>query len=155
MNPLRSLTAGILAVGLLAGTTAFAQGGPDGPAGRRRVIAGGPGIALRGLDLTEAQEQQVREIRERHRDAVQQAATQVREAAQAQRKAVEAVPLNEGVIRSTTFALAEAQTEAAVVQARIHNEVWSVLTDAQRAEAEKRRAEREARAAQRGPRRAR
>jgi Spy/CpxP family protein refolding chaperone len=71
---------------------------------------------------------------------------------QAQRGAVEAIPVNEGVIRSTTFALAEAQTEVAIQQARVNGEIWSVLTPAQQEQVRKLQAERETRAGQRANR---
>lgn len=154
MNRLRSLTAGALIAAVFAGGAAFAQGGRDGGPGARggRGPMGGPGLMLRGLDLTETQQQQVRDIRERHREEAQQAQQRVREAAQAQRIAVEAIPVNEGQIRATTFALAEAQTEAAVQQARINSEIWSVLTEAQQEQIRKLQAERQSRVAQRGTR---
>ena len=153
MTRLRSLTAGALIAALVAGGAAFAQGRDGGPGGRGgRGPMGGPGLMLRGLDLTETQQQQVRDIRERHREEARQAQQRVREAAQAQRLAVEAIPVNEGQIRATTFALAEAQTEAAVQQARINGEIWSVLTEAQQEQIRKLQAERQARVEQRGTR---
>lgn len=148
MNRWRFLTAAALAAALVTGGTALAQGGrPGGPGGRM----GGPGLMLRGLNLTDAQEEQVREIRQRHREEASQAAGRVREAMAAQRKAVQAIPLNEGQIRATTFALAEAQTEAAIQQARVNSEIWSLLTDQQRETLRQRQSEREARP-QRGER---
>jgi len=57
---------GVALVGLLlVGTVAFAQG----PGGRRGGPTGpglAPGLALRGLDLTDAQRDQIREITERY-----------------------------------------------------------------------------------------
>ncbi len=158
MNRFRSLTAGAVVAGLLTSGATFAQGGrdggPAGPGGRAggRGPMAGPGLALRGLNLTETQQQQVRDIRERYRQETQQAAQRVREAMQAQRKAVDAIPVNEGAIRSTTFALAEAQTEAAIQQARVNGEVWSVLTAAQLEQVKTLLAAGAARAEQRGNR---
>lgn len=150
MTRFRTITAGVLIAGLLGGGVAYAQGGPGGPGGRGAL--GARGLSVRGLNLTDAQQQQVRDIRERHRDAIRQAEQRVREALQAQRQAVSAVPINEGQIRATTFALAEAQTEAAIQQARVSSEIWSALTPEQQAQLEKRRAERAARADRRGAR---
>lgn len=153
MKSIRTLVAGAVVAGVLAGGAAFAQGprgdGPGGRGGRGPGGAAGPGLAIRALDLTESQQQQVREIRERHAAAGKAIAERVREAAQAQRAAVQAVPLNEGLIRSTTFALAEAQTDVAVHEATIYNEVWSVLTPAQQAKAKQLQAERAQRGAPR------
>ena len=73
----------------------------------------------------------------------------------AQRKAVETQPVNEGLIRSTTQALADAQTEMAIQQARMQGEIFTLLTPAQQEQLKKLRAARETRAQQReaGPRR--
>ena len=81
MNRFRSLTvAGVLGVALASGA-AFAQaaqnppaqtqdgdrrGGPGGPGGRGGRLGGGPGGELRGLDLTEAQRNQIQAIREQY-----------------------------------------------------------------------------------------
>ena len=67
----------------------------------------------------------------------------------AQRKAVQTLPVNEGLIRSTTQALAEAQTEMAIQQARMQGEIFTLLTPAQQEQAKKLQAERETRAQQR------
>jgi periplasmic protein CpxP/Spy len=147
MNRFQGTVAGVLIAGVLAGGVAFAQGprggGPGGPGRGGRM--GAPGMALRQLNLTDAQEEQIRGIRERERADVQQAQDALRKAFDAQRDAIEAVPVNEGLVRQTTQALADAQTELALQQARVFNEVWSVLTPAQQAEAKKLQAEREAR----------
>ena len=63
MGRFRWLVVALVAV-LVAGSVAFAQG-PGG--GRRGGPAfGGPGIELRGLDLTDAQRDQIREIVQRY-----------------------------------------------------------------------------------------
>ena len=102
------LTGAVMAAMLATGASSYAQGpgfgrrggGPGAP-GR----FGGPGIALplRDLNLTDAQQQQVRDIRERHRDEAQQIGERLRTAMQAQRTAVAATPVNESLIRSTTL----------------------------------------------------
>ena len=60
----------------------------------------------------------------------------------AQRKAVETIPVDEGLIRSTTQALADAQTEMAIQQARLRSEIFALLTPDQQAQARKLQAER-------------
>ena len=159
MTRSRSLIASTLIIGLIASGVAFAQGrgrGPSrggGPADRglRGLLGpiGGPALPLGALNLSDAQRQQVRDIRERNRDESRAAADTLRQALTAQRTAVEKVPVDEGLIRSTTQILADAQTEVALHQARLHAEVWGVLTPAQQDEAKKLRAEREARVQQR------
>ena len=157
---IRSIHSKALAVGgallLVAGLGAavFAQDGPGrrGPFGR-----GGHGkgalLGLQQLDLTDAQREQVREVMQRHRDAMQTAGTQLREAHDAQRAAVETAPVNESLIRSTSQALANATTEMALVRARVHTEVWSLLTPEQQEKAKQLKAERQARMKQRLERR--
>ena len=77
---------------------------------------------------------------------------QLRTAMEAQRKAVETIPVDEGLIRSTTQALVEAQTEMAIQQARLQSEIFALLTPDQQAQARKLQAERNQRAEQQGQR---
>ena len=147
------LTGAVMAAMLATGASSYAQGpgfgrrggGPGAP-GR----FGGPGIALplRDLNLTDAQQQQVRDIRERHRDEAQQIGERLRTAMQAQRTAVAATPVNESLIRSTTQELAEVQADAAVARARARSEILSILTPDQRAQLSKLQADRQSRAQQ-------
>ena len=151
-----TLVAGVaLVLVTLLGASAFAQPGREG---RRGPFAhGGPGrggsLGLGQLGLTDAQRTQVRDVMERYREQMREAGTRLREAHEAQRAAVETVPVNEGLIRSTAQALANAQTDMALLRARIHNDVWSLLTPEQQEKAKKLRAEREARMKQRLERR--
>jgi Spy/CpxP family protein refolding chaperone len=121
------------------------MGGPGG---------GFPGLAA--LDLSEAQRGQVRDAMQKHRGEMQEAGKRLRDAHQAQRAAVETVPVNEGLVRSTSQALANAQTDMALVQARVHSEVWTLLTPEQQVKAKELKAQRETRMKerqqQRGPR---
>jgi len=96
-------------------------------------------------DLTDAQEQQVRDIRMRNRDAMQATAERLRVAEDAQRKAIETLPVDEGQIRAAVQALADVQADVAVQAARLRAEIWGVLTPAQQAQIAKQRETREAR----------
>jgi periplasmic protein CpxP/Spy len=150
-----SLVAGatLLFVAVL-GTGVYAQGdgqGRRGPFGPRHGMRGFPGLAQ--LDLTEAQRTQVREIVQRYQSQRREAGQHLRDAHQAQRAAVETIPVNEGLIRSTTQTLANAQTDMALLQARIHSDVWAVLTPEQQEKAKQLRAQRESRRKQRMERR--
>jgi Spy/CpxP family protein refolding chaperone len=133
------------------GADVFGRGGPGGPGGFGRL----GGLPLRALNLTETQQQQVRDVVEQYGEQNRQAAEQLRTAMEAQRKAVEVVPVNEGLIRSTTQAIVEAQTELAVQRARMNGEIFALLTATQQEQLKKLQAEREARVQQRerrGPR---
>ena len=146
----RSLATGVAIVTLLATSVVFAQGprgagafggrggrGPTGPAGL--------GVALGQLNLTDAQREQVREVRERNREQIQTLAQRLGEATEKQRQAIETLPVNEALITSATQDMAMAQVEVAIQEARLNAEVWSILTPEQQAQATKLRAERNAR----------
>jgi protein CpxP len=112
---------------------------------------GGP-FMFRELDLSAEQRQQIAAIHEQQREAHQSAAAKVRAAHEAQRNAVTAVPFDENAIRATSAALAEAETEMALLQARVHAQVFEVLTPEQRAKAEELRSKRRELRQPRGPR---
>lgn len=145
MTRIRSVAAGALVVGLLAGTAAYAQAPGPGGQGRRQAGPGGAGLPIRALNLTEAQQQQIGDIRERHQADVQKAAQRLRAALTAQRKAADTIPANEALIRSTTQELAEAQADVAVAQARVQTEIWPVLTPEQQRQVKELQAARDSR----------
>jgi len=149
MNRFRSMTAGALVAGLLVAGVASAQGprggGPGGPGRGPGGRGGGPVLALGALNLTEAQGQQIRDIRTQKREGMRRLEERMRQAAAAQRAAIETVPVNEGLIRQTSDVLADVQAEAAIQQAHVYNQIWTVLTPAQQAQAATLRAERAAR----------
>jgi protein CpxP len=133
-----------LAVGL--GSAVYAQG--DGPRHRGGFGFDGPrgaGLPLGALNLTDAQREQVKTVMQQHRNEMQAARKQLGDAFDAQRKAVETIPVNEGLIRSTSQTLATAQADLAVLRARVHSEIWSVLTPEQQAKAKELKSQREAR----------
>ena len=158
MTRFRALTLTAVLAGLLAGGVAFAQGqgpgrrggpggfgGPGGP--------GGPGgLPLQALNLTEAQQDQIKQLMQQSRQQNQNVGEQLRSAMEAQRKAVETIPVDEGLIRSTTQALVDAQTEMAIQQARLRSEIFTLLTPDQQAQVRKLQAERNQRAQQEGRR---
>src|SRR5690349_4950373 len=138
MNRIRSLAVmGILA-GVLAAGSALAQSPADGGPGRGRGGGFARGaLELRGLNLTDAQRQQIQTVTEQHREQTQAAATRLRTAMDAQRKAVEAIPVDEGAIRAATPELVEAQTEMAIQQAKLHAAIFALLTPEQKEQAAK------------------
>ena len=141
MNRVRNMGAVMAVVSLCAVGAAQAQGpGPRGDGdGRGRGGPGGPGgrgggammLPVRELGLTDAQREQVQQIRTANREATLAAQKAVREAENAQRVAVQTVPLNESLVRSTTQSLALAQTDLAVQEARMFNDIWQLLTPEQ------------------------
>jgi Spy/CpxP family protein refolding chaperone len=103
------------------------------------------GIPVAGLNLTQAQQDLIRDIAERGRQSGSQIQQKVREAQEAQRRASETFPVSENAVRTAALALAEAQADLAVHQARVQNEIFNALTAEQQAEVRKRQAERDAR----------
>ena len=144
--------AATLVVALLAGGVAMAQGPRFGGPGGRGGPGGGAfgmGLPLRELQLTDAQQQQVRDIRSRHETQVRELTSRLEAARAAQRKAVEAIPANEAQITALTQDLVQAEVDVAIQASRLNTEVWSVLTPEQQAKAKELRAQRDARQSER------
>lgn len=154
MNRLTSVMAGTVVAALLASGAVQAQGPrAGGPGGPGRGGRDGGGLPLRGLNLTDAQQQQIRDIRQQDADGARELRDRLLAAQNAQRDAIERVPVNEGLIRQTTQALADVEAEAAIRRAHVFSQVWNVLTKEQQAQVTARRVERESRQADRQVRR--
>jgi protein CpxP len=141
--------AAVAVVTVVGAASVLAQGGPGGHGGRG---FGGPrfgrmaGVGLlRGLDLTTEQRTQVRGIFEQHRDELRKTGERVGAAFKAQNDAVTALPVDENAIRAKSTELAAAQADAAVLRARIHSEVFQILTPEQQQKAQQLRTERQQR----------
>jgi periplasmic protein CpxP/Spy len=157
MHRLRSFVVIATFIALVAAVAVYAQGPGFGRGGGPFGGRGGfgpdlAGLPLRQLNLTETQQQQIRDVTQQYRDQNRQAAEQLRVAMEAQRTAVDTLPVNEGLIRSTTQSLVEAQTELAIQRARMQADIFTLLTPAQQEQLKKLRAERQAQAPQRGGR---
>jgi Spy/CpxP family protein refolding chaperone len=126
------------------GPGGFGFGGPGGPGGR----FGGPLALLRQLDLSEEQRAQVRQVMEGHRDELRAVGERLRAAHQAQEVAVTAAQFDEGAVRARSAELAAVEADAAVLHARVHSEVFAVLTPEQQAKAAELKAQRQARVEQ-------
>jgi Spy/CpxP family protein refolding chaperone len=109
----------------------------------------GLGLLLGRLNLTDVQRTQVRSVMERHQEETRAAQTRMHEAREALRKAVETVPLDEGLVRKAADAVGRVEGDLAVVRAHIHSDVYALLTTEQRTTAAQITAEREARMKQR------
>src|SRR4051794_35759114 len=72
VRPIRIVAVMAALIALLAGGAAlYAQAqGPGGPRGGRGFGPGGPGLPLRSLNLTDAQQEQVRQLTAQYRDQV-------------------------------------------------------------------------------------
>jgi Spy/CpxP family protein refolding chaperone len=151
MNRLRWLTAAVAAVALLAGGLVYAQGPrpgrPGGPGGRGPLA--GLGLPLRALQLSDAQQEQVRQIRSRHDAHMRDAMTRLDTARRAQQQAVETVPADDAQITSLTQEMVQAEVDVAIQASRLNSEIWAVLTSGQQAQLTKLRAERHAQVGQR------
>jgi periplasmic protein CpxP/Spy len=150
----RSLGLSALVAALVTGgALAYAQGPPaDGPRGRGPGFGpGGPaaGLALRGLDLTEAQQEQVRQLSQQNREQMRLLMEKMRAAQDARRKAVETVPFNERDVRAAMKDVTDIEADLAVAEARLQADIYNLLSSDQQQRLQKMRADREARAKQR------
>jgi len=112
------------------------RGGPGGPFGMG-------GFPLRGLDLTDAQREQVKAIMESHRDEQKAAGDKMMAARKALHEAIAAETFNEAAIRAAAGEVGAAEADAAVLQAKIHGEVFAILTPEQVKKAKELRSEME------------
>jgi periplasmic protein CpxP/Spy len=159
--------AGIITLSGLAVATTFAQdGAPRGGPGMQRRGPGGPGgpggpmgllgdlgRGLRALDLTDAQREQVRGIAKSHETGFRELGERLRTARQGLEALVTDDTVDETAIRAKSGELAAVEADAAVMRAKVHQEVFSILTAEQQTKARELRAEREARMKERMERR--
>jgi protein CpxP len=139
-------------VSLALGGVALAQPGR----GEHRGMWGGGHRGMRGaglpfaqLNLSDDQRQEIRRIMDQHRTERQALMQRLHESRRAQADAVRAVPADEAAIRARSAEVAKVETDAALLRARVHGEIFNVLTPDQQAKAKELRAEREARRQQR------
>ena len=132
------------------GAFAYAQGPlPGGPRGRGPGGGPGAGLSLRALDLTDAQQEQVRQLTQQNREQMRALMDRMRAAQEARRQAVEAVPFNESQVRSAMKDLGDVEADLAVLEARLQADIHALLSADQQQRLQKLRAEREARAKER------
>ena len=154
------VAAGICSLGVVAVLSAplMAQGpeGPGGPGGRGMrghgpmgMGRGMDGLPLRGLDLTDAQREQVRGIMTARQADFKAIGDRLGTAHQAQRQAVTRVPVDENEIRARVSEASAVEADFAILRARIHEQVFQVLTPEQQAKANTLQAERQKRRAER------
>jgi Spy/CpxP family protein refolding chaperone len=138
--------AAVLAGALIASTTLAqvpdTEGARRGPARFGQFRRDG-GLPLRALNLTDAQRQQVQALTQQSREQSRDLGSRLHQAREAQRTAIEATPVDEQAIRSTTQALLEVETEAAIARAKLRADIFALLTPEQQAQATKLKAERQ------------
>lgn len=105
-------------------------GGPGGHGGPGRQ--GGPmgliGPGFRGLDLTDAQREQVRAIMQSHQAEFKQVGEKMRAARDGMHALVNADTLDEAAIRAKATEAAAAEADAAILNAKVRAEVKGILT---------------------------
>ncbi len=153
-------TGAILGVALLAGTgaavVAAREQGPGGPGGMmgRRGGPGGPGgpggivPGLRGLDLTDAQREQVKATMDAHKATFEAQRDKLVAAHKALNEAVTAGTFDEATVRQKAADLAAVDADGAVLRAKVYSEVWALLTPEQQTRAKTLQAKRAERAGQ-------
>ena len=130
-------------VGAAMAGLAAQQGGPgqrEGQALAGRWFGAGPramavGLALGALNLTEAQRDSIAGVMQAHRDEFKDIARAAMGVRRALDDAVTADPIDQDVIRAAAGRVAEADLAAALLRARVHAEVFAVLTAEQRVKA--------------------
>ena len=159
-------------VAALAGGHAVAdaqgpRGGPGmrdaqgpGPQGGPRGMRGGPAgdLGLRGVELTEAQREQVRSIMESHKAEFADLGRKLGAAHRAFAEAARSGAVDEAAIRTQSSAVAGAMADEAILRARVRAQVHALLTAEQQqqladreAEMQKRLQERQQREQRRTP----
>ena len=99
---------------------------------------GGPGgliAGLRELDLTDAQREQLRGAMESHKAEFGAHGTSMMAARKALDETVTAETFDEDAIRQKSAAVAALEADGAVLRARVHAEVWALLTSEQQQKA--------------------
>lgn len=133
--------------GPFMGRGGHGPGGPGGPGGP--VGPGMMGLPLQRLHLTEAQRAQVKAVFDGHESDMKAVGDRMRPARKALHDAVAADTLDEAAIRQSSAEVAAVEADMNVLQARIHSEIWQVLTPEQQKEAKTLRASMEQRMEQR------
>lgn len=108
-------------------------GGPDGGRGGMDGVLGG--LPLARLGLTDAQRTEVRSIAQSHAEELRAIADRALTARRTLDAAVTGETVDEGLIRARAAELAMVEADMAVARARVHAEVFRVLTPEQQTQA--------------------
>ena len=148
-----------LGVALLAGagvaTLSAREQGPGGPGRGGMMGRRGPGglggplaLPLRELALTDTQREQVRTAVDAHKGAFDAIRTRMQTARKALNAAVTTDRFDEAAVRQKSIDVAAVEADAAVLRAKVHSEVWALLTPEQQQKASALKAQRAERRAQ-------
>ena len=147
----RMVIAAALVAALAGGYAVAAAQAPRGGPGMRAAGPGLPGgprgggaagdLGLRGIDLTEAQREQVRSIMESHRDQFADLRQKLGAAHRAFAEATRSYAVDEAAIRTQSAAVANAMADEAILRARVRTEVHALLTAEQQQQLKDRQAE--------------
>jgi Spy/CpxP family protein refolding chaperone len=107
------------------------RGGPGGPGGPGGGMLGIMGPELQALDLTDAQQTQVKAILASHRDEQQAVGEKMRAARKALIDAIAADTFDEAIIRAKAADVAAIEADQAVLQAKTFAAVYALLTPEQ------------------------
>lgn len=116
------------------------QGGPGRPGG---ILPG-----LRALDLTDTQREQLQAAMESHKAEFEAQAARMRTARTALHAAVTADTFDEAAVRQKAADVAIVDADGAVLRAKVHAEVWALLTPEQQQKAKALEAQRQERRGQ-------
>jgi Spy/CpxP family protein refolding chaperone len=121
---------------MMSAALAFAQdgrtkGGADGRRMQGRGHGGGEGF-LRGLDLSEAQQAQIKQISDRYDESTRGLRDQLRGLRRSSDSTDGA--FNEAAVRQAATARANLEVELEVARARMKSEIHAVLTPEQKAQ---------------------
>ena len=123
-------------------------GGPGGPGGPMGLL-GELGPGLRALELTDAQREQIRGIAKTHEPEFREVGQRLRAAHEGVNALITADAVDEAAIRARSGELAAIEADAAVMRAKVYQEVFSLLTAEQQAKARELRAQMQERMKQR------
>jgi protein CpxP len=104
---------------------------------------------LRGLDLTDAQREQVKATMDAHKATFDAQRDKLVAAHKALNDAVTAGTFDEATVRQKAADLAVIDADGAVLRAKVHSEVWALLTPEQQTKAKTLQAQRIERAGER------
>jgi protein CpxP len=108
------------------------------------------GAFFRNLDLTDAQKEQMKSIRESHSQTVRPLMEQIRAKRQEIRQASEGGSFNEALVAQKLSEIAPLEAKMMGERSRLHQQMLSVLTAEQKAKLEQAREQRKSKWAERG-----